>query len=267
MDFEDPVEMQRVYHRAHMRGGNTLSHLYDEPDPMIDAEDLAQEAVIKLWGHVRSKGEEYVEKPHQWASQIAYWSALKKQRIGFHEKNRKASEWLDVYIEDFVAEHLRMPSEIERADLAEQVIVEMRREHPKQPPQDEFDQLERTVFLDDDEVRSELEMIPGSPTPGAPVMTSVSYVSLAEEAMDLAHDRASLLPSTDRLPEITQLLLHWLSEGFDLDHVGRTRVTSFGEVERLTGRHRRGIRSVIEEAKTCIRQAAEQTLCPGPVPV
>lgn len=257
MDFENTAEMERVYHYAQRRAADVLQHLYDEPDPMLDVDEIAQTAVVKLWRDSHGKD---IQSPRQWASQAAYWTALKAQRIGFHGPNRQAGRWLDIYLDDFIAEHHRLPTEAERAELAAEVNAEMRRDRSsKDVPQPEFDQIRQMEFYDDDEVRDELDCIASQPSCDGPIEGTSLYAALADRAMERAEYLAT--KRTFYLPQVTELVLTHLARGYDLDKMGHS-VLRLAHIAEHLGRSRHGLRAVLDQAKNIVREVTSELTAP-----
>lgn len=254
----DHPDYEHLYEVARRRGEHSLSQLYDEPDPMIDGDDIAQEAIIGLWGHVEKHGSESVLKPRSWISMVAFRRALKKQRIGFHDENRKASKHLDSAVEGFIAEHHRFPSQHERADMARQIVSEMREVFPLSPPQDEFDQLQHTTFLSDDDMTDEdLSLLPVTPGPEDNVAFSGAVESFIDRAMRLADEHPHA-----QMARWVRHTLQWLDQGYTLDEIGEQRSISRPIVAKAFGISRRSekVDPALNEVRSCIRQAASCTL-------
>lgn len=253
MDFDDPGEIQRVYHYARRRAAHTLGSLYDEVDPAIDEDDIAQDAVHRLSGQISGS----VESPVKWVSQVAHFAALKKQRIGFHHENRQAAEELDLLIEDYIIKNEQMPTERQRARWAEEIVARMRDEHPKHPSQDTFDQLRRMKFFDDDEVREELDDIEAAPSNHGPIENTSLYTALDERVRQEIDYLVDDGLASEGLPQVTELVLTYLARGYDLEHMGR-RVLTPKHISELLNSRQRVWRQVLERAKTIVREATAE---------
>lgn len=259
MDFENTAEMERVYHYAQRRAADVLEHLYDEPDPMLDVDEIAQTAVVKLWRDSHGKD---IQSPRKWASQAAYWTALKAQRIGFHGPNRQAGRWLDTYLDDFIAEHHRLPTEAERAVLAAEVNAEMRRDHSsKDVPQPEFDQLRRIEFYDDDEVREELDSIAAPPSDDGPIETTSLYTALAGRVRQEAEYLVFAGKASEHLPQVAELVLDFLARGYDLERMGRN-VLNPKHISELLNNRQRVWKKVLDQAKELVTEVAAELVSP-----
>lgn len=115
-------------------------------DPVHEPADIAQEVFIQIDRQIRRQaetGNDEVRHKRSWIRSATSGRSIRMDKTTFNYGNHLGWKALDRRIADHIDAHDEEPSEIQRRGMAEEARAEVARQHPKYPPQRDFDQLRR----------------------------------------------------------------------------------------------------------------------------